>query len=127
MPNLAVAHNVATAISYDRLVKDRLQQTARRRGKNFDFPAFLKKENQEFNRRAVDENAIEPRSQPPKDAIRKGRALMGDWEKGATSPHLKMAHLIPVPNGSTPRPHLANRRNRRTPTKAKEGGTDDIK
>ena len=37
--NLAVAHNVATAIGYGRLVMDRLQQTARRRGGTLLSPA----------------------------------------------------------------------------------------
>ena len=84
--NLAVSYNVATAISYDRLVKDHLHQLARRRDTNFDFPAFLKKENQEFKRRAVDENAIEARPQLPKDPIRKGKAFKGDGKKGFNPP-----------------------------------------
>ena len=63
--NMSIVESVATAISYDRLVKIHLQATARRRDIAFDSASFLSNESQEFKRKAISENTTASSSQPP--------------------------------------------------------------
>ena len=81
--NIAIIESVATAMSYDRLVKIHLQAAARRRDVALDFGAYLSKESQEFKRKAIAENTAASSSHPPP----KGKAHLkgngkGDNRKG---------------------------------------------
>lgn len=62
-PNMSIAESVATAISYDRLVKTHLQTSDRWRGQSIGFALLLlKKRNQDPKRKAIAENTSPPDS-----------------------------------------------------------------
>ena len=105
--NMAVVESVATAISYDRLVKTHLQAIARRREQNFDYVAFLKKENQEFKRKAIAEN-VNNRAPPPKGKGKEGKG-QGFEHKGyhprTFPPNLRAPIGTPVSTNGQQIPH----------------------
>ena len=68
---MSVIESVATAISYDRLVRAHLQASARRHGQSLDFSTFLEKANQEPNRNSIAENTY-PTYTPVKEKGEKG-------------------------------------------------------